>query len=428
MSPHDLTDHFINRAIVIEPARVLFVPMPKSACSSIMWALAEVAGIPAEHFHRSTEGETTPAMTIHDMHRWGPENSLVGKSHDDMVRLLDEEGWFRFTVVRDPVARLWSAWQSKALAREPQMLRSFATADWFPRVPAAAPEIVEDYRRFVGALGEAVVEDDVPTLDPSMFNSHWVPQTALMGEFGFNALQVTKLTDLSETLGWLMKHLAEMGLPEPTVPNLNTSLLPYTEALNGPAERDAIRRLYRADFEMLHFTPPDDGDGGDLGEWMPQVEPLLGAIQSVVERNERIEKLATEAKSAVIEAKNTARGLERSQARVEKARQTLGQRSAALASAKASSGRMRQRLDALAEKEQAKDAMLRQAGESLSIARANLGFAQSMASEAAQRASDSEQRLDAMEQDFTWRWTSPIRRVGVAWRQRFGNKGTGGAS
>ena len=421
MSPHDLTDHFINRAIVVEQARVLFVPMPKSACSSIMWALAEVAGIPAEHFHRSTVRETTLAMTIHDMEIWGPENSLMGRSDDDLDRLLNEDGWFRFTVVREPVERLWSAWQSKVLAREPQMLRSFGETEWFPRVPDNAAEIVDDYRLFVGALGEGVVEDDVPTLGPAMFNSHWVPQTALMGEAGFNALQVTKLSDLSETLGWLMKHLADVGLPEPTVPNLNTSLLSFAEALNGPAERDAIRRLYRADFEILDFTPPDNGDVGDLGGWMSQVEPLLGAIQSVVERNERIERLATE-------AQNTARGLERSQARVEKARQTLRQRSAALASAQASSGRMSRRLGALAEKEQATDAMLRQAGESLSIARANLGFAQSMASEAAQRASDSEQRLDAMEQDLTWRWTSPIRRVGVAWRQRFGNKGTGGAS
>ncbi len=198
-----------------------------------MWALAEVAGIPAEHFRGSLTGETTAAMTIHDMKLWGHEYRLIERTDDDLGRLLTEEGWLRFTVVRDPAPRLWSAWQSKVLAREPQMLRTFAEADWFPRQPQSPIEIVEHYRRFVAALGEAITDDPLPSLDPMIFNSHWAPQTALLGETGLATLQVTRLADMTETLGMLMKHLADLGFHEPTVPMLNRSILPFSRLSTG---------------------------------------------------------------------------------------------------------------------------------------------------------------------------------------------------
>jgi Sulfotransferase family len=400
----DLTDHFLNRAIVIEPARVLFVPIPKSACSSIMWALAEVAGIPAEHFERSISRETTAAMTVHDMKLWGPENRLIERTDDDLARLLTEEGWLRFTVVRDPVPRLWSAWQSKVLAREPQMLRFFGDAAWLPRQPLSPIEIVEHYRRFVAALGEATTDDPLPSLDPVMFNSHWAPQTALLGETGLASLQVTRLADLPETLGMLMKHLADLGFAEPTVPTLNRSILPFSNALNGPSEMDTIRKLYRADFEAFGFEAPHDYQPDGLGEWESNVRHLLEPLRSITERNERIEILATESTT------NTYR-LNRAEVRLQNSRRTLYRRAAALDSAEQANRRLRERLNSTAATQQAMQEKLRRVDEALSIARSNLGFAQSTAADAFHRVAEVERRIDEMERSLTWRLAAPFRRL-----------------
>jgi Sulfotransferase family len=415
MSPHDLTDHFLNRAIVIEPARVLFVPMPKSACSSIMWALAEVAGIPTAQFETSLREQPTARMTIHDMSRWSDEFRLTGRSERDLGRILTQEGWLRFTVVRDPIARLWSAWQSKVLAREAQMVWYFGDEEWFPRESFTPMDIVEDYRRFVAELANCTKHERLPALEPSIANPHWDPQTSLLGDSGLTLLRVSRLSELDDTIGVLLKHLVDLGFAEPTMPGVNRSLLPFAQDLNGPTERVAIWELYRSDFEILGFAPPEEGDEGDLSEWVSRVEELLEPLRAVIERNERIGFFAKEAQR-----------LQRAEARADVARRILKLRSTALASAQAANARVRQRLDALAAREQHSDAKLREAGESLSIARANLAFAQNIASEAAHRAVEAEQQFQAIEQSRAWRWTSPLRRIGEAWRRRLGDKSTGG--
>ena len=50
--------------------------------------------------------------------------------------MLTEEGWLRFSVVRDPAPRLWSAWQSKLLLREPRFLDGFRREALVPADPA----------------------------------------------------------------------------------------------------------------------------------------------------------------------------------------------------------------------------------------------------------------------------------------------------
>ena len=56
--------------------------------------------------------------------------------------------WFVFAVVRHPTARLFSAWQSKLLLREPWWVDQYGERPWFPRVPSTATSCVEDLSRF----------------------------------------------------------------------------------------------------------------------------------------------------------------------------------------------------------------------------------------------------------------------------------------
>ena len=132
--------------------RVLFLPVPKAACTNMLWTLAGLAGLPADRFERSPLPEVSPALTVHDMNLWPDELRLARYKAAERERLLTADGWLRFSLVRDPAPRLWSGWQSKLLLREPRFADDFAGAPWFPRVPWAAAEIVSTVRIGENAL------------------------------------------------------------------------------------------------------------------------------------------------------------------------------------------------------------------------------------------------------------------------------------
>jgi Sulfotransferase family len=174
--PRPFTRHVLKRTVVLPELKVLFLPMPKAGCTSVLWMLSELAGIEPETFARSPTPEVTPALTVHDMNLWRPEHRLIEYSDAERERLLAEDGWFRFSIVRHPATRLWSAWQSKLLLREPRFVEDFGEAPWFPRVPERPADLVEDFRRFVAALGRGEAEDDV----------HWTVQEELVSQLPLN--------------------------------------------------------------------------------------------------------------------------------------------------------------------------------------------------------------------------------------------------
>ena len=163
--------HVLERTVVLPRHRVLSLPTPKAACTNVLWTLAGLAGLPPDRFDRSPLPEVSPALTVHDMNLWPDELRLIRYEAAERERLLREDGWLRFSLVRDPAPRLWSGWQSKLLLREPRFADDFGDAPWFPRVPWAAREIVDDFRAFVAALGGGEGED-----------VHWAVQHDLVAQ------------------------------------------------------------------------------------------------------------------------------------------------------------------------------------------------------------------------------------------------------
>ena len=121
---------------------------------------------------------------------------------DERERVLAEDGWLRFTIVRDPVRRLWSAWQSKLLLREPRFVDTFGDQPWFPRLPERPAEIREDFRRFVAAIPTGTAED-----------VHWAVQRDLAAQLPLT--HVGRLERFDETLGLLREHVGDRWPGEP---------------------------------------------------------------------------------------------------------------------------------------------------------------------------------------------------------------------
>ncbi len=104
-SPPAFDRHVLERTVVLPEHRVLFMPMPKAGCTSVLWVLAALAGLTEDDFAESAAPEVSTAMTVHDLSRWRPEHRLARYEGAERERVLEEDGWLRFTLVRDPAAR-----------------------------------------------------------------------------------------------------------------------------------------------------------------------------------------------------------------------------------------------------------------------------------------------------------------------------------
>src|SRR5688572_1217389 len=149
--------------------KAVYVSVNKAACTSLKWLVADLQGENRQRFHRSLSREISRTMTIHRRSLWQHTPMAAKLPAHELAEISPDNGWFIFAVVRHPTARLFSAWQSKLLLREPWWEENFGSEPWFPRVPANSDELVEDWLTFARAAAD----------DPEqriMRNRHFGPQ------------------------------------------------------------------------------------------------------------------------------------------------------------------------------------------------------------------------------------------------------------
>ncbi|HET7310554.1 MAG TPA: sulfotransferase family 2 domain-containing protein [Mycobacteriales bacterium] len=270
---HPHSEHLLSRTIVLPDRKLLFLPVPKTGCTSVLWLLARLAGLPRERFERSTGGEVTRELTVHDMRVWGPSHQLGSLSPELRERALTEPGWLRFALVRDPAARLWSAWQSKLLLREPRFVHDFGAEPWFPRMPGKPDDVVADFRRFVAALGPSGPHD-----------VHWAVQHELTDALPLT--HVGRIERLDETLTLLAEHVGEelTGAARPGRDNPALIRMP-SDAYDAEAAA-TVNHVYRGDFDAFGYPAVEAGPADE--RWAPETEQLLPAVHALADRHSRI--------------------------------------------------------------------------------------------------------------------------------------------
>ena len=269
--------------------KLVFVSTPKAACTSVKWMLADLQGIDPAVFHRSLSSETTRATTIHQARFvWGEETPRLAQLSDDQLReITPDNGWFVFAMSRHPALRLWSAWQSKVLLREPRFVRDFGDQPWFARVPTSSDDVFSDWFRFVEA---AAAQPD----SAIMRDVHFRPQTALL-RYGVTPYdRIYDTADFALMLKDVTAHLEAQGWRgELWVPRSNETPLPALRRAFPPDVTEAIRRIYARDYRLLGYgrtQPPRLA----VAEEYP--ETLVAAVGMLVERAERIGDLSERAR------------------------------------------------------------------------------------------------------------------------------------
>jgi hypothetical protein len=280
--------------------KAMYVSVNKAACTSLKWLVADIQEESRERFHRSLSREVSRTMTIHRRSLW--QNTPMAKwMTDDELAAIDD-GWFVFGVVRHPTARLFSAWQSKLLLREPWWwVDEFGEESWFPRVPAGRDEVVEDFVRFVRAIAQN------PELRVFR-NRHFAPQNYLLATDRMDYTRIYRTAEVPSLLSDFERHLRAQGWEgEPLrLARANETPLKPIPSLFTPEVLDAARELYRDDFEIFGYDDPMP-EGLDPSDTYSDAS--IAEVGRLIERSERIHDLALRAQELNAELREAKRVL-----------------------------------------------------------------------------------------------------------------------
>lgn len=282
-----LIRHSRTRIVVLEDAKVAFLPMPKSGCTSMLWTLAGIAGHTREQFANSHQPEISRTLAIHNMRRWRPEEKWQRRTPEERAAILGADDWFRFTIVRDPVSRLWSAWQSKLLLQEPRFVDRFGSEPWFPADTSSVDAVVDSFRAFVRAL------DVDPAQAPH--DAHWGSQVGLMAEFP--ATYVGRADQPAASLAALRAHLEKVGVDAShvadDVPRENANPIPFHPSVYDEETAAITARLFADDLAAWDFAAPAPSTDG-VDAWRTLATDRLLLVNELIERHLRIGELLEE--------------------------------------------------------------------------------------------------------------------------------------
>ena len=299
---------------VLPAWKTVYVSAPKAACTSVKWLLAEVQGQDPEWFYGTTSWQVSRSLTIHMRHLWRDTPMLHELSERELAEITTENGWFVFTVVRHPMARVFSAWQSKLLLREPLYVHNYGGEPWFPALPESTADVVESSRAFEHAIAARpeprVLED-----------RHFQAQTRAVALDRMPYTRVYRTSELPLLLEELGRHLGAQGYGRPlALAAANETPLPPISPLFSPDVVSALTSVYAADFQALGYPevlPALSGDDRYTTE-------ALAEVRRLAERAERVGDLALIAQRLRAESQELRRRLASGQQRAGWLRQTAG--------------------------------------------------------------------------------------------------------
>ncbi|MGO4566522.1 glycoside hydrolase family 99-like domain-containing protein [Rhizobium sp. 2YAF20] len=245
----DLVQHLRGESYLSRRHRLLYVSTPKAACTTLKWWFASLEGY-AQSIHEATDSnQSDPELAIHDLSlRMAPH--VTGLGLEDLKEPLVSEQYFRFAVVRNPYKRVFSAWQSKLLLREPLQAAPYADSAFFHYPVNNASDITEAF--------EAFLEHLAANEAPSFWDHHWTPQFNILRPDLIDYSVIAKIEQPSELSAPIMKWIGQYATDPFGVRRANESLIPYLPEFLTDRSAELVARLYSADFDSFGYDrkPP----------------------------------------------------------------------------------------------------------------------------------------------------------------------------
>ena len=240
---------------VAERCRTLYIRVPKAACTTMLWGLLQLEGHdPSMMNHSKNPLLSEPDTVVHDMDIY-PVPTLRHVSPELADEAMTDPHWLRMAVVRNPYARLYSAWESKILLRPPGNRRF-----------GPLPELIEtkegvdvgaSFRSFVACLAEQ--------RERWMADEHFARQQDLIPTAVLDDIEIVPTSGIPELFERLSGRAGMVVTPRRSNKGLG---------IDGTAFLDdetagTIARLYGADFELT---------GADPSAYTPGEPVVLNAV------------------------------------------------------------------------------------------------------------------------------------------------------
>lgn len=273
-------------SFVIEPYRLAYVTVPKAACTTLQWLVADLSGETLDGANALPHAAASRRQLVHQRQLWRHTPGVDSFPAERRAAMTREAGWFTFTVVRDPRVRLWSAWQSKLLLRIPRYVAAYGAEPWFPRVPTEPADVVDDFATFVGAYESGAV-------GALAYDGHFRPLVEILAGVDLPDLAVYDLGRLGDLMSDIESQLRPYGRGLPELTRENSTPLPLTSDVLADGVSERIERCYAADFERFGHLWPASPRTRDASTW------TVGSFDDVamrVEMHERLGDLAAMAR------------------------------------------------------------------------------------------------------------------------------------
>lgn len=261
--------------------RYLYFEVPKAACTQMKELLRLQEGAPPIKLFVGKLPVTRREMFVHARENV-PLPSLVDLDEATQRDVLESSDFLRLTIVRNPYARLVSAWKNKVVPCEPGCERLYLEIKGhLPDMHSKGLIAFDEFVRYLET------KCDLSTCDP-----HWRCQVDHLFVDALNFSHVGKVEDMAVSMALLQQHLA---LPElPLVGRKNVSA-PVGLATYNQNLADKVYSLYQQDFKRFGYERDSWRDSQSAAPMPPNVVvPEERFYDEIIERNIIISSLYRE--------------------------------------------------------------------------------------------------------------------------------------
>lgn len=240
-----LFGYLSGNSYLSERHKLLYVATPKVACTSLKWWFADLEGCAQAIRQSGGSAESDPELAIHDtFHKVAP--NVTGLTPSALLEPLTSAAYFRFAIVRNPYKRIFSAWQSKLLLREPLQTTPYLQSDFFNQPIKSIVDLSEAFEGFLEhlAINEA----------PDYWDVHWTPQATLLRPDLVNYSKVVQIENADVLSAALAEWLGPQFIDPFATRSANESLIPYLPELITARSAELIRLLYAEDFAKFGYS------------------------------------------------------------------------------------------------------------------------------------------------------------------------------
>ncbi|KAA0083030.1 glycoside hydrolase family 99-like domain-containing protein [Trinickia soli] len=235
-----------------EHHKLVYVATPKVACTSLKWWFATIVGYADALRGIVDSAESDPDLVVHESHKVAP--GVTGLDESNLLDALTSDSYFRFAVVRNPYKRIFSAWQSKLLLREPLQASRYTQFGFFNLPVTEESDIAPAFEAFL----EHLIQEEAP----SFWDQHWTPQAGLLRPDIIKYSKIARIEESESLVLSLGAWLGDAASNPFRQRRANESLIPYKRAFLTERSAHLIRALYAVDFESFGYDdrPPEGNE------------------------------------------------------------------------------------------------------------------------------------------------------------------------